>query len=54
MGTKVTMKETVKVSWIELRAADGRFWRFSTEEEARKFAQENGLILIPKGEGHHG
>lgn len=54
MGTSVTMKEVVKESYIELRAADGRFWRFSTEEQAKEFARANGLILLPKGAGHHG
>lgn len=45
----VIMKEVVKVKYFELRAADGRFWRFEDEAEARKFAQENGLKIVVGG-----
>lgn len=47
----VTMENVVKVSWIELKAPDGRFWRFPDEASARKFANENGL-QITGGNGH--
>ena len=54
MGTRVEMYTVVKNSWIELKAEDGRFWRFSTEEEARTFARENGLVINGEGGRHHG
>lgn len=45
----VTMTQVVKAAYFELRASDGRFWRFSTPEEARKFAEENGLQIVGGG-----
>ena len=49
METRVTMKEVPKVVYTELKAEDGRFWRFSTEDEARDFAEKNGLRIVGGG-----
>lgn len=48
---RVTMENVVKVSWVELKAPDGRFWRFPDEPSARRFAQQEGLEIIG-GNGH--